>query len=91
MIDRNFRKVKNISKDLEEHYKKYYLRNVGKFFCKWGYKEKDLSSTFIRENEEFSIIGQVSETLFILKNNGDESRWFASGEFLASEFSRKEE
>ena len=91
MADRNFRKVKNISKDLEEHYRKYYIRNAGKFFSKWGYKEKDLSSTFIRENEEFTIIGQVNEALFILKNNGDESRWFASGDFLSSEFSRKEE
>lgn len=91
MIDKNFRKVKNISKDLEEHYLKYYLRNTGKFFSKWGYKEKDLSSTFIKENEEFSIIGQVSETLFILKNSKDESRWFVSGDFLSTEFSRKED
>ena len=91
MTDRNFRKVKNISKDLEEHYRKYFLRNAGKFFSKWGYKEKDLTSTFVRENEEFSIIGQVSEALFILKKNDDESRWFVSGDFFSGEFSRKEE
>lgn len=90
MADRNFRKVKNISKDLEDHYGKYFLRNANKFFSKWGYKDTDLNSVFMKENEEFTLLGQVSEALFIMKKNEDDSRWFVSGDLLSSQFSRKE-
>jgi hypothetical protein len=89
MTDKEFRKVKNISSDLEEYYRKYFERNATKFIWKWNLKMEDLESIWISEGCEYSIIGQVSEHTFILKNNGDDSRWFVSGAKFIKDFSRK--
>jgi hypothetical protein len=90
MIDKNYRRVKNISKELEEYYVEYFRRNTTKFFWKWGYKDTDLGSIFIKENEEYSLLGQVNETTFLMKRLDDESRFFVSGDFLKDQFKGKE-
>lgn len=89
MINRDFRKVKNISKEMEEYYVKYFIRNAGKFFSKWRFTENDLNTTFSKEGEEYALIGQSTDAQFVLKKTDDESKWFVSGDFLAKEFERK--
>jgi len=89
MINRDFRKVKNISKELLDYYQKYYERNATKFFSKWDYKANAIGSIFIKEDEEFSLIGQVSDATFLLKKPLDESIYFVDGNFLSKEFIRK--
>jgi hypothetical protein len=89
MTDKDFRKVKSISSDLETYYRKYFERNATKFIWKWDLKMKDLEDTWISENYEYSLIGQVSEQTFILKRNDDDSRWFVSGSKFIKDFSRK--
>lgn len=89
MTDKEFRKVKNISSDLEEHYRKYFERNATKFIWKWDLKMEDLENVWVSEGSEYSIIGQVSEQTFILKKKEDDSKWFVSGAKLVKDFSRK--
>lgn len=89
MINRDFRKVKNISNDLLDYYKKYYERNATKFFSKWDYKTNAIGSIFIKESEEFSLIGQVSDGTFLLRKPEDESMYFVDGNFLSKEFVKK--
>lgn len=89
MTDKDFRKVKNISSDLEIYYQKYFERNATKFIWKWNLKMDDLEKTWINEGSEYSIIGQVSEHTFILKKKEDDSRWFVSGARFVKDFSEK--
>jgi len=89
MINKDFRKVKNISKELLDYYQKYYERNATKFFSKWDYKTNAIGSIFIKENEEFSLIGQVSDATFLLRKPLDESIYFVDGNFLSKEFTKK--
>lgn len=88
MIDKDFRKVKNISEDLEKYYLKYFERNATKFIWKWNLKMSDLEETWVNENEDYKIIGQVSEQTFILKKE-DDSKWFVSGSKLFRDFHKK--
>lgn len=89
MTDRNFRKVKNISKDMEENYRKYFSRNTSKFFSKWKFTDQDLDEVFLNESEEFQLIGQISDTIFFFKKNEDDSRWFVHGDIVRDSFSKK--
>lgn len=89
MINRDFRKVKNISKEMEEYYSNYFIRNTDKFFSKWRFTENDLNSVFLMEGQEYLLIGQSTDSHFLLKKKDDESKWFVSGDFLAKEFERK--
>lgn len=89
MTDKEFRKVKNISSDLKEHYRKYFERNATKFIWKWNLKMEDLDRAWINENCEYSLIGQVSEHTFILNKKEDDSLWFVSGARLIKDFSKK--
>ena len=89
MINSNLRRVKNISKEMELGYKNYFIRNASKFFKKWEFKEDDLGIIFIKENEEYVLIGQVTDSKFYLKNTTDDSRWFVDGDYLMKEFERK--
>ena len=89
MINHDFRKVKNISKDMENVYKDYYLRNTFKFFNKWRFTENDLGTIFTKENEEYVLIGQVTDSKFFFKKEDDDTRWFIDGNFLIENFSRK--
>lgn len=89
MTDKDFRKVKNISSDLETHYRDYFARNATKFIWKWNLKMEDLGAIWISESYEYTMLGQVSERTFFLKRNDDDSRWFVSGEKLVKNFSRK--
>jgi hypothetical protein len=89
MKDRNFRRVKNVGKDLQKHYRGYFERNATKFIWKWEYKMADLDAIFINEGEEYTLIGQVSEATFLLNKNDDESQWFVAGHIFQNEFKRK--
>jgi hypothetical protein len=89
MTDKNFRRVKDISPDLEIYYRKYFERNATKFIWKWNLKMADLENTWISEGIEYSIIGQVSEHTFILRRLDEDSKWFVSGEKFVKDFSRK--
>lgn len=87
----DFRKVKNISTDLEKYYRNYYERNCSKFIGKWKLIIEDLDQTFIYEGQEYSFIGQVSDNTFILNKKDDQTKWFISGAILFQEFERKKE
>jgi hypothetical protein len=89
MTDRNFRKVKNIEKDLQKYYRDYFERNATKFIWKWPYKMDDLNATFINEGEEYTLIGQISEATFFLKKTEDESHWFVAGHIFQDKFTKK--
>lgn len=89
MKDRNFRKVKNIEKDLQKYYRDYFERNATKFIWKWPYKMSDLDATFVHESEDYTLIGQISEATFFLKKNDDESQWFVAGHIFQDEFTKK--
>jgi hypothetical protein len=90
MQNKNFRKVKNISSDMEENYKKYFYRNTSKFFSKWRFNENDMGSIFTRDDEDYELIGQVSDATFFFKKMDDESRWFVHGDVIRDEFNKRE-
>ena len=90
MLNKNFRKVRNISTDMEESYRKYFFRNTSKFFSKWRFNESDMDSLFTKEGEDFQLIGQVSDVVFFFKKLEDDSRWFIHGDVLKEEFVKKE-
>lgn len=89
MQDKNFRKVKNIGKDLQKHYRGYFERNASKFIWKWEYEMEDLDKIFINNNHEYTLIGQVSERTFLLSKNEDETHWFVEGNVFQNQFTRK--
>ena len=89
MSDRNFRKVKNISKDLQETYVKYFHRNTSKFFSKWRFSDEDLNKIFLKENEEYELKGQVNETTFLFHKLSEDTLWFVHGDIIRDEFSKK--
>lgn len=86
MGNRDFRKVKNISKELEETYVNYFNRNISKFFTKWRFSSEDLGKEFLIESDEFKLKGQVSDTIFIVEKSEDSSKWFINGDLLKSYF-----
>jgi hypothetical protein len=89
MTDRNFRRVKNVEKDLQKHYREYFERNATKFIWKWEYKMDDLGAIFINDEKEYTLIGQVSEATFLLEKKEDESKWFVAGHVFQKEFTKK--
>jgi hypothetical protein len=91
MLNRNFRKVRNISSDMEESYRKYFFRNTSKFFSKWKFTENDIDTIFTREGEDYQLIGQVSDVMLFFKKIEDDSRWFVHGDVMKDEFVKKEE
>lgn len=74
---------------MEETYKKYFERNTSKFFYKWKFTDQDLGKMFIKDGEEFELIGQVSEALFFFRKINDDSRWFVHGDLIKEQFSIK--
>jgi hypothetical protein len=86
MGNRDFRKVKNISKDLEQTYVNYFNRNISKFFTKWRFSSDDLDKKFLIENEEFKLKGQVADAIFFIEKIEDGSKWFINGDLLKSYF-----
>ena len=88
---KDFRKAKNISKELEKYYREYYERNTSKFIGKWRITMEDLDSIFTNLGVEYQLIGQVSDNTFILNKVDDETKWFITGSVFFQDFEKKKE
>ena len=66
------RRVKEVSKDLKETYRNYFIRGTEKFISKFGFKKEDLGQIYILPEGEFILIGQVSDKILLMQKDGSE-------------------
>ena len=74
------RKVINISENMLENYKKYFIRNCAKWISKHEFKGDQLGITVEIESVKYKLEGQANERQYLLKNIETGEFYFAEAE-----------